>query len=221
MQDVPSGAGRQAGKLHVYAGAFASAAPFLPMIKTLRLICAALVFGVGVANLPAQSASVNSTAPMAVPPPGPVSSPLPAPPVRPEVQPRSDRALIQRLTPRVEIWRPNSNRPQIPARRSDRGQSDAAFVNGTELVLIRLQFNPQSVGEKVTVIAARGILLDPPQQVLTISAQGDCVFQARLLEKAQRGHLITYCKNVRTVVPLTRAPLAAIQALEARGGGRP
>lgn len=67
----------------------------------------------------------------------------------------------------------------------------------------------------MTVIAARGILLDPPQQVLTISAQGDCTFQVQLLESASSGHLITYCKNVRTVVPLTRAPLKAVEAGEA------
>ena len=161
---------------------------------------------------------------MAAPPPVAPLPALPAPPPRPEVQPRRDQALINKLTPRVEIWRLDSNHPQIPARRSDRGNSDPAFVTGTNPVTIRLRFNPQAAGEQVTVIAARGILINPPQQVLTISAQGDCTFQAQLTEGASRGHLITYCKNVRTVVPLARAPLKVVEAWEAweaGNGGRP
>jgi hypothetical protein len=94
-------------------------------------------------------------------------------------------------------------------------------VSGTNPVTIRLRFNPQAAGEQVTVIAARGILLNPPQQVLTISAQGDCTFQAQLTEGASRGHLIAYCKNVRTVVPLVRAPLKVVEAWEAGNGGQP
>jgi len=86
--------------------------------------------------------------------------------------------------------------------------------------MIRLQFNPQSTGEKVTVIAARGILLNPPQQVLTVSAHGDCVFEAQLTQRALSGHLITYCRNVRTIVPLHRARLAVVQAQEAQSRGR-
>lgn len=98
---------------------------------------------------------------------------------------------------------------------------DPAFVTGTEPVTVKLQFDPLSAGEQVTVIAARGILLVPPQQVLTISAAGDCTFLAQLVTGAPRGHLITYCKNVRTVVPLQRAPLAVVQAAEAQSGGGP
>jgi hypothetical protein len=93
-------------------------------------------------------------------------------------------------------------------------------VTGTEPVMIRLQYSRQSAGEKVTVIAARGIVLNPPEQVLTVSAQGDCVFEARLTERAQAGHLITYCRNVRTVVPLQRARSAVVQAQEAQSRGR-
>lgn len=98
---------------------------------------------------------------------------------------------------------------------------ERALVTGTEPVTIVLRFNPQSAGEQVTVIAASGILLNPPQQVLTISARGECAFQAQLAEGTPRGHLITYCKNVRTVVPLQRAPLSAVQAWETQPGGRP
>jgi hypothetical protein len=87
--------------------------------------------------------------------------------------------------------------------------------------MVRLRFDPRSAGEKVTVIAARGIVLQPPQQILTVSPQGDCVFQAHLAERAPSGHLITYCRNVRTVVPLVRARSAVVQAYEAQTGDQP
>jgi len=98
---------------------------------------------------------------------------------------------------------------------------DPALVTGTAAVTIRFQFDPRSAGEQVTVIAARSILLNPPQQVLTISRSGDCGFSAQLMPGASRGHLITYCKNVRTVVSLQRAPLSAVEALEGQSGGPP
>ena len=86
---------------------------------------------------------------------------------------------------------------------------------------IRLQFDPRSASEKVTVVAARGISLDPPAQVLTVSTRGDCTFTAQLAEGAARGHILIRCKMVKTVVPVTRASLATVQAEEARTGGRP
>jgi len=193
------------------------------MIRMLLALVSVLVLaGSAVSPTRGDSAGASNT-PSALPVPPPVapSPALPAPPLRPTIQPRRDQALINKLTPRVEIWRLNSNHPQIPARRSDRGNSDPAFVTGTEPVMIRLQFNPQAAGEKVTVIAARGILINPPQQVLTISAQGDCAFPAQLDERAMSGHLIIYCRNVRTVVPLVRARAAVVQAHEAQAEGRP
>jgi hypothetical protein len=189
------------------------------MIKKLLLL-ATVALAIGVPKLQGQTVAATPV-PMTVPPPVASLPALPAPPLRPAIQPRRDQALINKLTPRVEIWRPNSNHPQVLARRSDHGKSDPAFVNGTNPVTIRLRFNPQAAGEQVTVIAARGILLNPPQQVLTISAQGDCTFQAQLTEGVSRGHLITYCKNVRTVVPLQRAPLKVVEAWEAGNGGQP
>ena len=183
-----------------------------PMIRSLLI---ALVTCASFTLATALEAQSTTPVPQAVPPPVAPLPPLPAPPLRPAIQPRRDQALINKLTPRVEIWRPNSNHPQVPHRRSDRGNSDSAFVAGNAPVTIRLRFNPQAAGEQVTVLAARGILLNPPQQILTISAQGDCTFQAQLLESASSGHLITYCKNVRTVVPLARAPLSVVEAWEA------
>ena len=98
---------------------------------------------------------------------------------------------------------------------------DHIFVTGAEPVTVRLKFDPSVAGERVTVIGARGISLNPPEQVLTVSSRGECTVSVQLADGAPRGHLLVYCKMLRTVVPLTRAPLATVQAEEARTGGRP
>jgi hypothetical protein len=191
------------------------------MIKNLLFLSTIPLLSLGTPQLIADPASTTTTTPVPMPVPPPVNSAplLPAPPLSPGIQPKRDPGLIQRLTPRVEIWRPGSNYPQIPTRRSDKGNSDPSFVTGPELVTIRLRFNPQSAGEQVTIAAGRGLVIDPPQQVLTLSAQGDCAFLAHLEPDAPRGHLIIYCKNVRTVVPLVRAPLSVVEKSQTLSGG--
>jgi hypothetical protein len=98
---------------------------------------------------------------------------------------------------------------------------EQTFVTGTEPVTLRLQFNASAAGERVTVIGARGVTLNPPEQIVTISSRGDCTVSLQLAQGAPRGHLLVYCKMIRTVVPITRASLATVQAEEARTGGRP
>lgn len=160
--------------------------------------------------------------PVVVPPPVDSRPPLPRPPIQALARPlaRPDVAEIQRLTPRVEIWRPAGQRPQVPSRHSA-VNLDAAFVTGSEPVTLRLQFNPTAAGERVAVMAARGIILDPPEQVLTVSARGDCSIAAQLQPTAGSGHLIVRCRMIRTVVQIARAPLAIVQAEEERTGVRP
>jgi hypothetical protein len=191
--------------------------PAASMMKS-RLLFALVAFIAATTSAAKAQSPVPS---VVVPLPGTALPVLPAPRLLPTITPRRDPALIQRLTPRVEVWRSNGDRPQIPVRRNERGNIDPALVTGTEPVTIRLRFDPRSAGEQVTVIAARGVLLDSPQTVLTISPRGDCTFAAQLSAGAPRGQLITYCKNVRTMVPLQRAPLSAVQAWETQSGGRP
>lgn len=195
----------------------ASAAHILSsMIKKLLLLAAvALCVGLSVAH-----GQTTSTA-VPIPPPVPALPPLPAPPLRPVARPlpRPDVAAIQRLTPRVEIWRPNADRPQIPARRGKR--TDYAFVTGTEPVTVRLQFDPRVAGARVVVIAANGFTFNPPQQVLTVSSRGDCVLTGQLAEGAPRGHFVAYCGMIQTIVPLARTSMAGVEAEEVRTGGRP
>ena len=192
-------------------------------MKSLRILpaFAAICLSAGHVLADPPSAATSNPVPKPVPSPVTPSPSLPTPPLSPAIQPRTNPGLIQRLTPRVEIWRPGSNYPQIPTRRSDKGNSDQSFVTGPELVTIRLRFNPQSAGEQVTIAAGRGVVIDPPQQVLTLSSQGDCAFLAHLEPDAPRGHLIIYCKNVRTVVPLVRAPLSVVEKSQALSGGHP
>jgi hypothetical protein len=189
------------------------------MKKKLFLLAAVMLTALGLIRLTAESPA----APMAVTVPPPVKPlpPLPAPPLRPIARPLAyaDVAEIQRLTPRVEIWRPNGDRPQIPARRGKR--TDYAFITGTEPVTVRLQFDPRVAGTRVVVIAANGFTFNPPQQVLTVSSRGDCVVTGQLAEGAPRGHFVAYCGTIQTIVPLARTSMAGVQAEEVRTGGRP
>ena len=182
-------------------------------------LCLALC--VGVWGGPSDSLQAQTPLPLPVPPPRPSAPLLPPPPLQPLVQPLAHRdvAEIQRLTPRVEIWRPTGLRPQVPTR--NREVMSHVFVTGLEPVTVRLQFDPRVAGERVTVIGARGISLNPPEQVLIVSSRGECTVSVQLTDGAPRGHLLVYCKMLRTVVPLTRAPLATVQTEEARTGGRP
>ena len=170
--------------------------------------------------IPPASSRPQSGPPVPVPPP-PNPLPIPPPPLRPVLQPlaRPDVAETLRLTPRIEVWRPNAAQPQVPARH--RQVTGPAFVTGTDAMTLRLQFNPTAAGERVVVIAADGFSLNPPEQVLTVSSRGDCQISGRLAEGASRGHILIRCKMVKTVVPVTRASLATVQAEEARTGGRP
>jgi hypothetical protein len=189
-------------------------------IKKL-LLFAATASCAGVSSLHSQTATTATPVPMAVPPPVAPLRPLPAPPLRPIVQPLAhpDIAEIQRFTPRVEVWRPNGDRPQVPMRRGKR--TDYALTTGTEPVTVRLQFHPRLAGQRVVVIAPNGFLLNPPQEVVTISARGECVLTGQLAEGAATGHFVAYCGLIHTVVPFARASPAKVQAEELRTGGRP
>jgi hypothetical protein len=189
------------------------------MITKLVLLVV-LACGVGVAGLRAQAVDATSTpAPIPVPPP---PNPLPvlaAPPLRPLVQPlaRPDVGEIQRLTPRIEIWRPNALRPQTAARRDWR--TDRVFVTGSEPVTVRIRFDPGVAGERVLVIAANSFSINPPEQTLTVSPRGDCAVTGQLAEGASRGQITIRCKMVTTVVPIAWASAARVQAQEERTGG--
>ena len=160
------------------------------------------------------------TPPFPVPPPNPAPT-LAPPPLRPILQPLAwpDFGEMQRLTPRIEVWRSNATRPQIPA---EHGRvADHVFVTGVDLVTLRLLFNPSAAGERVLVMASSGFALDPPAQVLVVSSQGECFVTGQLAEGASRGQIMVRCKMIAVRVPVVRASLAVVERAEAVTGGSP
>src|SRR4051812_10215573 len=132
------------------------------MKKRLALVAGMLFAAIGLLRLAAESAA--AAAAVAVPPPLNPLPPLPLPPVQAIVQPlgRPDVPEIERLTPRVEIWRAPGQRPQIPGGRGKK-KTDSALRTGTEPVTVRLRFDPRVAGQRVVVIAGNGFSFSPPQ----------------------------------------------------------
>ena len=147
-------------------------------------------------------------APIAPPPPPIIETPLPGGP---------DPNAMELVRPEMEIWRGDSQWPQIPARFSNR--LDPAYVTGTEPVWLRAQFNPLAAGKKVLVRAGLGITVNATGAALTISSSGECLVQAQLAEGFNRSHINFYCDGIKTVLPVLRAPLATVVAVEEETGG--
>jgi hypothetical protein len=119
--------------------------------------------------------------------------------------------------PEVEIWREASILPQVPSRRLD--HLDQAYVTGTEPVSLLVRFNPLAAGKKVYVKPGRGITLEPPVVILTVSPSGECIVVVRVVEGFARSHIIFYCEGVKTVLPVVRASLPKVEQNEAETGG--
>jgi hypothetical protein len=137
-----------------------------------------------------------------------VETPLPGVP---------DPAQMELVKPEVEIWRTESESPQIPPRVSNR--LAPAYFTGNAPVVLRVQFSPLAAGKIVYIKPGLGITLEPPQALLTVSSTGECVFQARFAEGLPRSHFVFYCEGVKTVLPVIRGSLATVEAMEAETGG--
>jgi hypothetical protein len=154
-----------------------------------------------------------------VPPPQPEASipPPPPPAVEAPLPGGPDPAEMELAKPEIEVWRQEGEVPQTPARRSN--QLAHAFVTGTAPVALRVQFNPLAAGKTVWVKPGRGITLNPPNAILTVSASGECIVGAQLAEGFSRSHIIVYCEGIKTILPVVRAPLPIVE--EAEGGSLP
>lgn len=155
--------------------------------------------------------------------PGAAEAPIPPPPP-PVIETPGERDpnAMELVKPEVEIWRGDSQWPQIPARVSNR--LDPAYVTGTQPVTLRVQFNLAAVGRKVLVRAGLGITVDATGAALIIThaANGDygeCLVQAQLAEGFNRSHVNFYCDGVKTVLPVVRASLATVEEVEEETGG--
>lgn len=153
-----------------------------------------------------------------VPPPEPEASIAPPPPpfVETPLPGQPDPAEMELAKPEVEVWREESESPQVPERTSN--QLEQAYIAGTDPVVLRVQFNPLAAGKIVCVKPGRGITLNPSVVFLTISSSGECIISAQLAESVARSHIIFYCENVKTILPVVRASLATVEAAEAGGG---
>jgi hypothetical protein len=142
------------------------------------------------------------------PPPPVIETPLPG---------GANPADIELANPEVEIWRGESEWPQIPERRSNR--LDTAYVTGTEPVWLRAQFDTRAAGMNVYVKPDRGITLNPPVSILTVSSNGECLVLAELKEGVDQSNVVFYCQGMRTVVPVRRSSLTTVIAAEEETGG--
>ena len=143
---------------------------------------------------------------IAAPPPPVADTPLPP-----------DPDAMDLVKPDVEIWRGDSEWPQVPARVSNR--LDKAYVAGSEPVWLRAQFNPAAAGKKILVRPGRGITVNATGAALTVSPNGECLVQAQLAEGVNRSHVIFYCEGIKTVLPVVRASLSTVILMEEETGG--
>jgi hypothetical protein len=173
-------------------------------------------------SLPPEDSAEEPVTAGTVPVPPPQAEALIAPPPPPEVETPfpggPDPAQLELVRPEVEIWRGASEWPQIPPRRFN--QLALAYIAGTEPVWLRVQFNSLAAGKSVSARPGRGLTLQPSNGILTVSSSGECLVLAQLHESVFQSHIIFYCEGVKTVLPISRAPLAiVIQAEEETGGG--
>jgi hypothetical protein len=140
----------------------------------------------------------------------------PPPPILEPVGGLPDPAEAELVKPDVEIWRQESESPQVPTRRVNR--LDQAFVTGTAPVTLRVQFSPAAAGKKVYVRPGEGLNIGANDHVLTVSPTGDCLIAAQLAEDVSRSHINFYCEGVKTLLPVVRASLTTVVEAEEGGG---
>ena len=144
-------------------------------------------------------------------------APPPAPMVENPQAGGLDPAELELAKPEVEIWRNESEWPQIPARHSN--QLALVYVTGTEPVSLLVHFAPAMAGKSVYVKPGPGVSLNPPALFQTISGSGECVVLAQIAPGINRSHVIFSCEGVKTVLPIMRAPLATVIGAEVETGG--
>lgn len=146
----------------------------------------------------------ETEAPIAPPPPPVIETPLPGLP---------DPELAK---PDVEVWRPESESPQTPARLPER--LDTAYVAGPAPVWLRVQYNPLAAGKRVLVRTGRGITVNVPGGGLTIPPNGECLVQAQLGAGINRSHINFYCDGIKTALPVVLASVQTVEGAENGGG---
>lgn len=116
-------------------------------------------------------------------------------------------------TEEIEVWRAESVSPQMPARHGPRFEK--SYIEGTDPVAVRLHFDPLAAGKKVIVRPDRGVTVTPPETEFEVGPTGECVISVALAANFHRSQVSVYCDGFRTSLPLSRAPLAVVEAHEA------
>lgn len=143
-------------------------------------------------------------------------APPPPPIIEPLLNGLPDPVETELAKPDVEIWRLESQSPQVPARHSNR--LEQAYVTGNAPVTLRAQFDRAAAGKTVYVRPGQGVSIGSNEAALTVSSNGDCIIAAQLIEGFTRGHIIFYCEGVRTVLPVVRSSLEKVVEQEALTG---
>jgi hypothetical protein len=164
-----------------------------------------------------QETSVAPLEPLVVLPPEPEE--LPDQPPVSEPLPGEDLDPEKARPEESEIWRQESQFPQMPTRQG--AQFDPVYITGSESVLVRLQFDPVAAGSAVVVKPGPGVTVDPPETEFYVGPTGECIVSVALDGSFPRTDMNVYCLGIRTKVPLAQASLAEVVAVEeATGGGR-
>lgn len=204
-------------------------------------LASALIVATVQAQVPATSPPTSVAAALPTPPPTspiPNASPrgtvppglaIPVAPEPPRERPRivlppavgfravpPSAAEIDRVIPRVEVWRPGSNLPQTPkaSLRKAKRLLQAA-VSGDEPVTVRLRFHPLSRGKAVVVRAARGIALTPSDEVLTVPVDGQLILSIALDPRMSESHVSFTCEGLTTTLALGRTASSIVASREA------
>jgi len=112
----------------------------------------------------------------------------------------------------VEIWRAGAIAAQLPARHGD--FLEHAYITDNWPVTVRLQFDPSSQGRVIILRAGKGVILDPPMEILHIGPTGECVLTVSMDESVAHSHISFHCEGLMTTLPLSRSSLAFAQAKE-------
>jgi hypothetical protein len=157
-----------------------------------------------------------------VPPPQATLSPIVAPPAVGFRAAPPSAVEIDRVIPRVEVWRPGSNQPQTPNGHLKKARRLLqACVSGDEPVTVRLRFHPLSNGKAVVVKAARGIALAPADDVLRIPANGQLILSIGLDPAISESHVSFLCEGLTTTLVLSRTGSSIVDALEIADAANP
>ena len=130
-----------------------------------------------------------------------------------------ERGRIERATPRVEIWRADTNVPQhvagVQARRSQAGRLGTGKVTGTDPVTLVIRFNRALAGQILRVTTSAGVEIEPSAHAMQLGPTAEAALQLSLEEAYAVGQIVFEIDTVRTVLPLMRVPAAMLNAAEA------